>query len=52
MEEIRFLNQARMPIARPNDFFTEKLKSDGHMAYIKMRLLKQQQKIKAFEEKK
>jgi rRNA-processing protein EBP2 len=52
MEGMRFLIQARVPIARPDDFFAEMLKSDDHMASIKMRLLKQQQKIKAFEEKK
>lgn len=41
-----------MPIARPDDFLAEMLKSDQHMAAIKTRLLKQQTKIKTFEENK
>ena len=41
-----------MPISRPDDFFAEMLKSDEHMAKVKGRLLKQQTKIKTFEEKK
>lgn len=44
--------QSRVPISRPDDFLAEMLKSDGHMAQVKSRLLKQQVKIKTFEEKK
>ena len=41
-----------MPISRPDDFLAEMLKSDSHMAGVKSRLLRQQAKIKSFEEKK
>lgn len=41
-----------MPISRPDDFFAEMLKTDEHMAKVKSRLLRQQTKIKSFEEKK
>lgn len=41
-----------MPIARPDDFFAEMLKTDDHMRGIKSRLLSQQSKIKSFEDKK
>lgn len=49
---MKFLIQSKVPIARPDDFFAEMLKTDEQMASIKIRLLKQQQKIKAFEDKK
>ena len=41
-----------MPISRPDDFFAEMLKNDTHMVKVKSRLLRQQVKIKTFEEKK
>lgn len=49
---MRFLIQSQVPIARPDDFFAEMLKSDKHMLDIKQRLLKQQTRIKTFEENK
>ena len=49
---MRFLIQSKVPIARPDDFLAEMLKSDKHMIDIKQRLLKQQTKIKTFEENK
>lgn len=52
MQGMRFLIQSKVPIARPDDFFAEMLKSDSHMKNIKSRLLAQQRKIKTFEEKK
>ena len=52
MQGMKFLIQSQVPIARPDDFFAEMLKSDGHMKKIKGRLLQQQSRIKAFEEKK
>ena len=51
MKGMQFLVQSRVPISRPDDFLAEMLKSDGHMAQVKSRLLKQQVKIKTFEEK-
>ena len=44
--------QSSVPISRPDDFLAEMLKTDNHMANVKSRLLKQQSKIKTFEEKK
>lgn len=52
MKGMQFLVQSKVPISRPDDFLAEMLKSDGHMAQVKSRLLKQQVKIKTFEEKK
>lgn len=52
MKGMQFLVQSRVPISRPDDFLAEMLKSDGHMTQVKSRLLKQQVKIKTFEEKK
>ena len=52
MKGMQFLVQSKVPISRPDDFFAEMLKSDTHMANVKSRLLKQQVKIKTFEEKK
>lgn len=49
---MRFLIQSSVPIARPDDFLAEMLKTDKHMLDIKQRLLKQQTKIKTFEENK
>jgi rRNA-processing protein EBP2 len=44
--------QATVPIERPDDFFAEMVKSDEQMKKIKSVLLKQQNKIDKFEEKK
>ena len=52
MQAMKFLIQSRVPIARPDDFLAEMLKSDEQMAAVKQRLLKQQTKIKTFEENK
>ena len=52
MKGMEFLVQSRVPISRPDDFLAEMLKSDAHMASVKSRLLRQQAKIKSFEEKK
>lgn len=52
MQGMKFLIQSKVPIARPDDFLAEMLKTDKHMLDIKQRLLKQQTKIKTFEENK
>jgi hypothetical protein len=38
---MRFLIQSKVPIARPDDFLAEMLKTDKHMIDIKKRLLMQ-----------
>ena len=52
MKGMQFLVQSNVPISRPDDFFAEMLKTDQHMADVKSRILRQQVKIKSFEEKK
>lgn len=52
MKGMTFLVQSSVPISRPDDFLAEMLKTDHHMTQVKSRLLKQQVKIKSFEEKK
>ncbi len=52
MKGMQFLVQSKVPISRPDDFLAEMLKTDHHMSQVKSRLLKQQVKIKTFEEKK
>ena len=52
MKGMQFLVQSNVPISRPDDFLAEMLKTDGHMASVKSRILKQQVKMKTFEEKK
>ena len=52
MKGMQFLVQSNVPISRPDDFFAEMLKTDSHMADVKSRILRQQVKIKSFEEKK
>jgi len=52
IQGMKFLIQSKVPIARPDDFLAEMLKTDEHMLDIKQRLLKQQTRIKTFEEKK
>lgn len=49
---IEMLLQSNVKIGRPNDYFAEMMKSDEHMRKIKAKVLKQEEKIKAFEEKK
>jgi rRNA-processing protein EBP2 len=46
------LLQAKVKIGRPDDYFAEMMKSDEHMRKIKAKILKQEEKIKQFEEKK
>lgn len=36
---------------RPDDYFAEMLKTDGHMAKVKTRLLSEQKRMEAFEER-
>lgn len=52
MAGMKVLVQAQVPISRPDDFLAEMLKSDEHMGTVKSRLLRQQQRIQTFEEKK
>ena len=52
MKGMQFLVQSKVPISRPDDFFAEMYKSDTHMNNIKSRILKQQAKMKSFEDKK
>ena len=49
---MRFCVQANVPIERPDDFLAEMVKTDEHMKKVKANLLKQQNKIQKFEEKK
>lgn len=49
---MEILVQAKVPISRPDDYFAEMLKTDEHMAKVKGRLMKQQQKVNSFEERK
>ena len=48
---VEMLIQSGEKIGRPNDFFAEMMKSDLHMKKIKAKFLKQEEKIKQFEEK-
>lgn len=48
---MKILVQAKVPISRPDDFLAEMLKTDEHMLKVKGRLLKQQNKMQKFEEK-
>ena len=41
MKGMEFLVQSNVPIARPDDFLAEMLKSDAQMANVKSRLLRQ-----------
>lgn len=43
---------AGIPHIRPADYFAEMMKDDGHMARVKAKLLFEQRKIQAFEERK
>lgn len=46
------LKALNVPTTRPNDFFCEQMKSDAHMARVKERLLVEQKRIEAFEQRK
>ena len=48
----RQLVNLNVPIDRPLDYFCESLKSDAHMARIKDRLITEEKKMAAFEERK
>ena len=46
------LSELGVPFRRPDDYFCEMLKSDAHMAKVKDRLIFEQQKMAAFEQRK
>ena len=48
----RQLTSLNVPVDRPLDYFCESLKSDAHMARIKDRLITEEKKMAAFEERK
>jgi DNA polymerase sigma len=48
----RQLTSLNVPVDRPLDYFCESLKSDAHMARIKVRLMTEEKKMAAFEERK
>ena len=52
IKAIKLLKKENQKINRPNDYFTEMLKSDEQMENIKKQIIKEQQYIKKFEEKK
>jgi len=43
---------AKIPFARPSDFYAEMVKTDDHMAKVKDRLIFESKKIEAFEKRK
>ena len=52
MKAMEICVQAKIPIDRPDDYFAEMLKTDEQMKKVKQRIMKQQHKIKSFEDKK
>ena len=46
------LTELGVPFKRPDDYFCEMIKSDGHMARVKDRLIFEQKKMAAFEQRK
>jgi len=46
------LQELGYPLQRPNDFFCEQVKSDAHMTRIKDRLLIEEKRMEAFEQRK
>lgn len=46
------LESLGLPVKRPNDYFCEQVKSDAHMSRIKDRLLLEEKRIEAFEQRK
>lgn len=46
------LKEIGVPTTRPSDYFCEQVKSDGHMARVKDRLLVEQKRMEAFEQRK
>ena len=49
---MEILIQSKIPIERPDDFLAGMFKTDEQMRKVKSRLVKQQVKIKTFDEKK
>jgi rRNA-processing protein EBP2 len=49
---MRVLLKNKIKIGRPNDYFAEMFKDDNHMRKVKAKLLKQDEKIRRFEERK
>jgi rRNA-processing protein EBP2 len=48
----RLLKESTVPYKRPSDYFAEMLKTDAHMARVKDKLIYEQKKIAAVEERK
>lgn len=46
------LKELHVPTTRPNDYFCEQVKSDAHMARVKDKLLVEQKRMEAFEQRK
>jgi rRNA-processing protein EBP2 len=46
------LKELGVPTTRPSDYFCEQVKSDAHMARVKDRLLVEQKRMEAFEQRK
>ena len=46
------LEKNGIPVRRPNDFFCENVKSDTHMGKIKDKLMLEEKKMEAFEQRK
>lgn len=46
------MKELGVPTTRPNDYFCEQVKSDAHMARVKDRLLVEQKRMEAFEQRK
>ena len=51
-EAMKILLQSKVKIGRPNDYFAEMFKPDDHMRKVKAKILKQDEKIRRFEERK
>jgi rRNA-processing protein EBP2 len=51
LEGLAFLKQLEVPIDRPDDYFAEMIKTDGHMAKVKTALLKETKQIKDAQER-
>ena len=49
---IQRLDGMKISVARPPDYFVEMVKSDEQMKKVKQKLLKQQNNIEKFEERK
>jgi len=51
LEGLSILKQLEVPIDRPDDYFAEMIKTDGHMAKVKSALLKETKQIKEAQER-